>query len=102
MTEPKNGIFLLLKIRHQLLILLQRTRDKFFQPKLGRRSTCSMAEAAGLVLWVLQDRKRFDSTIEQLDFLLSNLEKISEAPKRRHGMAHKDEPEHYRYHQSKA
>lgn len=38
-------------------------------------------------LWVFQDRKRFDNVIEQLDFLLSNLEKISETLQSRRGMA---------------
>lgn len=39
-------------------------------------------------LWVFQDRKRFDNVIEQLDFLLSNLEKISETLQGRREMPH--------------
>lgn len=39
------------------------------------------------VLWVFQDRKRFDNVIGQLDFLLSNLEKISETLQSRREMA---------------
>lgn len=39
------------------------------------------------ILWVLQDRKRFDNVIEQLDFLLCNLEKISETLQGRREMA---------------
>lgn len=38
-------------------------------------------------LWVFQDKKRFDDVIEQLDFLLSNLEKISETLQTRREMA---------------
>lgn len=36
---------------------------------------------------MFQDRKRFDSIIEHLDFLLSNLEKITETLQGRRGMA---------------
>lgn len=39
-------------------------------------------------LWVFQDKKKFDNVIEQLDFLLSNLEKISETFQGRREMAH--------------
>lgn len=39
------------------------------------------------ILWVFQDRKRFDNVIEQLDFLLCNLEKISETLQGRREMA---------------
>lgn len=39
------------------------------------------------VLWVFQDRKRFDNVIDQLDFLLSNLEKITETLQSRREMA---------------
>lgn len=40
------------------------------------------------ILWVFQDRKRFESVIGQLEFLLSNLEKISETLPVKREMAH--------------
>lgn len=46
-------------------------------------------------LWVFQDKKKFDNVIEQLDFLLSNLEKISETFQGRREMAYNGNPTRY-------
>lgn len=43
------------------------------------------------VIWVFQDRKRFDNITAQLDFLLSNLERISETLQIRREMAQNDD-----------
>lgn len=46
---------------------------------------------------MFQDRKRFESVIDQLDFLLSNLEKISETLPGRREMAHNNGSERPEY-----
>lgn len=60
--------------------------DAYFKSARPRRPQVLTSFRLKLI-WAFQDKKKFDSVIEQLDFLLSNLEKISETLQCRREMA---------------